>query len=260
MGLEGQSGAAPTAAPQLLGDCSTPHCSHRREKRQRRKGEARAQPSTPPAQPSRVPASPRGFPKALQSWQACGDSLKPGKEHRSCFPTVSNTGSAHSTPRCHRPRGLIRTTRGRELTQAAPLFAQPPAAPQTQPAAHAGAQQLSKVFRSVKPLPTPVALLPKASLGYRHVSATVALPQRSPAMQGGCFPSALEGAHSAFHHLVTATLSSIFINKKSSCTTPAHVVSGRRRNLSIPSPAQHLGKNAAHHTPEPKQAFGGSQT
>lgn len=64
------------------------------------------------------------------------------------------------------------------------------------------------------PLPTPVALLPKASLGYRRVSATVALPQRSPATQGGCFPSALESAHSTFHHLVTATLSSVFINKK----------------------------------------------
>lgn len=33
-------------------------------------------------------------------------------------------------------------------------------------------------------------------------------------MQSGCFPRALEGAHSTFHHLVTATLSSAFINKK----------------------------------------------
>lgn len=67
--------------------------------------------STPPAQPGRVPASPRGFPKAVQSWQACGDSLEPGRQHRGCFPTVSNSGSAHSPPRCHRPRGPIRMTR-----------------------------------------------------------------------------------------------------------------------------------------------------
>lgn len=33
-------------------------------------------------------------------------------------------------------------------------------------------------------------------------------------MQDGCFPYALEGAHSMFCHLVTATLSSAFINKK----------------------------------------------
>lgn len=33
-------------------------------------------------------------------------------------------------------------------------------------------------------------------------------------MHGGCFPSALEGTHNAFHHLVTATLSSALINKK----------------------------------------------
>lgn len=94
----GKHSPAPTTVPQLHGDSSTSRCSHRQEKRQRRRGAARAQPSTPPAQPGRVPASPRGFPKAVQSWQACGDSLEPGRQHRGCFPTVSSTGSAHSTP------------------------------------------------------------------------------------------------------------------------------------------------------------------
>lgn len=114
----------------------------------------------------------------------------------------------------------------------------------------------------VKPLPTPpVALLPKASLGYRHINhgGTAATePSRAGWMFskcfGGCPQHVPPSGHCHSHHSLA------FIIKKSSCSTRAHVVPSRRRSHGTPSPAAHPGKNAAHHPLEPKQACGGSQT
>lgn len=256
----GKHGAALTTAPQLHGDSSSPHCSHRREKRQRRRGVARAQPSTPPAQPGRVPASPRGFPKAVQSWQACGDSLEPGRQHRGGFPTVSSTGSAHSAPRCHRPGAPIRTAESslrqhpcsQHLLQ--PLW--------TQPAAHAGAQQLSKESSG---LSHPSPLLPWLC-SPKPPSGTGACQPRWHG-RDGAQPRGVDvfqvlwrapTARSTIWSLPLCHLPSSV--KKSSCSTCAHVVPSRRRSCGTPGQALHPGKNAAHHPLEPKQAFGGSQT
>lgn len=113
----------------------------------------------------------------------------------------------------------------------------------------------------VKPLPTPpVALLGyKASLGYRHINhdGTAATePSHAGLMFSKCFggcPLHVPPSGHCHSHLPSPV-------KKSSCSTRAHVVPSRRRSHGTPGPAAQLGKNAAHHPLEPKQACGGSQT